>query len=54
MEAVHTGGRKVVLRWSKPFTGNSPIIKYILQYVEGKGMIFISFYNTLIVLLNVK
>ncbi|KAF8796641.1 Down syndrome cell adhesion molecule-like [Argiope bruennichi] len=36
LEAIHTSGRKVVLRWSKPFNGNSAIVKYILEYVEGK------------------
>ncbi|KFM78902.1 Down syndrome cell adhesion molecule, partial [Stegodyphus mimosarum] len=35
LEAIHTSGRKVVLRWSKPFTGNSPIVKYVLEYVDG-------------------
>ncbi|KAG8198699.1 hypothetical protein JTE90_023471 [Oedothorax gibbosus] len=36
LEAIHTSGRKIVLRWSKSFNGNSPVVKYILEYVEGK------------------
>ncbi|GFW83139.1 down syndrome cell adhesion molecule homolog [Trichonephila clavipes] len=36
LEVIHTSGRKIVLRWNKPFSGNSPIVKYILEYVDEK------------------
>ncbi|KAH3692732.1 hypothetical protein DPMN_193886 [Dreissena polymorpha] len=34
---VERGSRSVVLVWSRPFDGNSPIIEYIIEYQNNSG-----------------
>lgn len=37
LQASEIGSRDVTLKWSMPYTGNSPITKYIIEWKRDKG-----------------
>lgn len=39
-QAAEIGSRDITLKWSIPFSGNSPITKYSVEWKRDKGMIY--------------
>lgn len=38
VDVTNKGSRSITIAWTSPYSGNSPISKYIIEYKTAKGL----------------